>query len=213
LRSANLLRPKGRSRTASALADPGERPADAREEYEPLIVHLAQRRAGAAVRRRQGHDGVEDRFNSGFFNNKPAVLLIVSRQPDANIIETVDAITAQMPALRAFLPAGVDLARRQRPLARHPRDAARGRAVAADRGDAGHPGRAAVPGQLPRRDHPGRRVPVALVGSFAVMYLWGFSLNNLSLMALIVATGLVVDDAIVVLENISRHVALGKVAV
>ena len=61
-------------------------------------------------------------------------------------------------------------------------------------------------GERARGRHPRAAVPVALVGSFAVMYFWGFSLNNLSLMALIVATGLVVDDAIVVLENISRHV-------
>ena len=68
----------------------------------------------------------------------------------------------------------------------------------------------AVPCQLPGAAIPVAAVPVALVGSFAVMYLWGFSLNNLSLMALIVATGLVVDDAIVVLENISRHVEVGQ---
>ena len=138
------------------------------------------------------------------------MLLIVSRQPDANIIETVDAITAQMPTLRAFLPAGVALA------------------VASDRS----PGIRATLHEAERTlliavalvilvvlmflasfrasIIPVAAVPVALVGSFAVMYLWGFSLNNLSLMALIVATGLVVDDAIVVLENISRHVELGK---
>ena len=115
-----------------------------------------------------------------------------------------------MPTLRAFLPAGVDLA------------------VASDRS----PGIRATLHEAERTlliavalvilvvlmflasfrasIIPVAAVPVALVGSFGVMYLWGFSLNNLSLMALIVATGLVVDDAIVVLENISRHVELGK---
>ncbi len=129
-------------------------------------------------------DGVEDRFNSGYFNTDSAVLLIVSRQPDANIIETVDAITAQMPALRAFLPGGVEL---------H---------VASDRSPA-------IRSTLHEAERslliavalvivvvllflanvraaliPVAAVPVSLIGSFAVMYLWGFSLNSLSLMAL-----------------------------
>ena len=209
--TANLLRPKGS-------VEEGQRSWQIRasdqlsraEEYKPLIV--AQRN-GASVRLSDVanvYDGVQDRYNSGFFNNKPAVLLIVSRQPDANIIETVNAIQAQMPALRGFLPAGVDLA------------------VASDRS----PGIRATLHEAERTlliavalvilvvlmflasfrasIIPVAAVPVALVGSFGVMYLWGFSLNNLSLMALIVATGLVVDDAIVVLENISRHVELGK---
>ena len=179
------------------------------KQYEPLIVTY---RNGAPVRLSdiaKVTDGVEDRFNSGYFNTDPAVLLIISRQPDANIIETVDAITAELPALRAFLPGGVEL---------H---------VASDRSPA-------IRATLHEAERslliavalvivvvllflanvraaiiPVAAVPVSLVGSFAVMYLWGFSLNNLSLMALIVATGLVVDDAIVVLENISRHVEKG----
>ncbi len=179
-------------------------------DYQPLII---AHRNGAPVRLSDVanvYDGVEDRYNTGFFNTKPAVLLIVSRQPDANIIETVDAITAQLPALRAYLPAGVDMA------------------IASDRSPS-------IRATLHEAERtlliavtlvilvvllflasfraafiPVAAVPVALVGSFGVMYLLGFSLNNLSLMALIVATGLVVDDAIVVLENISRHVELGK---
>jgi multidrug efflux pump len=209
--TANLLRPKGSveegQRSWQIKASDQLARAD---EYKPLIV--AQRN-GASVRLSDVanvYDGVQDRYNTGFFNDKEAVLLIVSRQPDANIIETVDAITAQMPTLRAFLPAGVALA------------------VASDRS----PGIRATLHEAERTlliavalvilvvlmflasfrasIIPVAAVPVALVGSFAVMYLWGFSLNNLSLMALIVATGLVVDDAIVVLENISRHVELGK---
>jgi multidrug efflux pump len=209
--TANLMRPKGS-------VEEGQRSWQIRasdqlsraEEYKPLIV--AQRN-GASVRLSDVanvYDGVQDRYNSGFFNNKPAVLLIVSRQPEANIIETVDAIQAQMPTLRGFLPAGVDLA------------------IASDRS----PGIRATLHEAERTlliavalvilvvlmflasfrasFIPVAAVPVALVGSFGVMYLWGFSLNNLSLMALIVATGLVVDDAIVVLENISRHLELGK---
>ena len=154
--TANLLRPKGS-------VEEGQRSWQIKasdqlsraEEYKPLIV--AQRN-GASVRLSDVanvYDGVQDRYNTGFFNNKPAVLLIVSRQPDANIIETVDAIHGA-DARAARVPAGRrGPGRRQRPLARHPRDAARGRAHAADCRDAGHPGRAAVPGQLPRLDHPG----------------------------------------------------------
>ena len=209
--NANLLRPKGivedgqRSWQIQA-SDQLTRAAD----YRPLVITY---RNGAPVRLgdvAEVADGVEDRYNTGFYNTKPAVLLIVSRQPDANIIETVDAITAQLPALRAYLPAGVDMA------------------IASDRS----PSIRATLHEAQRTlliavtlvivvvllflasfraaFIPVAAVPVALVGSFAVMYLWGFSLNNLSLMALIVATGLVVDDAIVVLENISRHVGLGK---
>ena len=154
--SANLLRPKGSveegQRSWQIKASDQLSRAD---EYKPLIV--AQRN-GASVRLSDVanvYDGVQDRYNTGFFNDKEAVLLIVSRQPDANIIQTVDAITAQLPTLRAFLPAGVALA------------------VASDRS----PGIRAtlheaertlliavtlvilvgadVPGQLPGLDHPG----------------------------------------------------------
>jgi multidrug efflux pump len=156
------------------------------------------------------YDGVEDRFNTGYYNDEPAVLLIVSRQPDANIIQTVDAIYDQLPTLRAFLPPDVQLA------------------IASDRSptiratlhEAERSLLIAVMlvilvvllflASLRAAMIPVAAVPVSLVGSFAVMYLCDFSLNNLSLMALIVATGLVVDDAIVVLENISRHLELGK---
>ena len=209
--TANLLRPKGavedeqRSWQVQA-SDQLTRAAD----YQPLIVTY---RNGATVRLddvARVYDGVEDRFASGFFNDQPAVLLVVSRQPDANIIQTVDAIHAQMDTLRAFLPAGVELS------------------IASDRS----PGIRTTLHEAERSLFiavalvilvvllflasfraamiPIAAVPVALIGSFAVMYLWGFSLNNLSVMALIVATGLVVDDAIVVLENISRHIELGK---
>jgi multidrug efflux pump len=207
---ANLLRPKGVVEDAQRAwqvqaSDQLSKAAD----YRPLIVRY---RDGAPVRLSdvaRVSDDVEDRFNTGFFNRDPAVLLVVSRQPDANIIETVDAIQAQMPALRAFLPPGVELS------------------VASDRS----PGIRATLHDAERTllvavglvilvvllflanaraaFIPVAAVPVALIGSFAVMYLCGFSLNNLSLMALIVATGLVVDDAIVVLENISRHVEAG----
>jgi multidrug efflux pump len=209
--NANLLRPKGvvEDDQRSWVIKASDQLSRA-EDYKPLIVSYNN---GAPVRLAdvaRVYDGVQDRYNTGFFNDEPAVLLIISRQPDANIIETVDAITAQIPTLKAFLPAGVNLA------------------VASDRS----PGIRATLHEAERTlliavtlvivvvllflaslrasIIPVAAVPVSLVGSFGVMYLWGFSLNNLSLMALIVATGLVVDDAIVVLENISRHVEMGK---
>ena len=207
---ANLLRPKGavEDETRFWQVQASDQLTRAKQ-YEPLIVSY---RNGAPVRLQdiaKVTDGVEDRFNSGYFNTDPAVLLIISRQPDANIIETVDAITAEMPALRAFLPAGVDLhvASDRSPAIRATlHEAERSLFIAV----------ALVIvvvllflANLRAAFIPVAAVPVSLIGSFAVMYLWGFSLNNLSLMALVVATGLVVDDAIVVLENISRHVEKG----
>jgi multidrug efflux pump len=208
---ANLLRPKGvieegqRSWQVQA-SDQLTRAAD----YRPLVVRYQD---GAPVRLSdvaRVNDDVEDRFNTGFFNNGPAVLLVISRQPDANIIRTVDAIHEQLPALRAFLPPDVtlDIASDRSP------------SIRATLHDAERTLLVAVTlvilvvlvflASVRAAIIPVAAVPVALIGSFGVMYMWGFSLNNLSLMALIVATGLVVDDAIVVLENISRHVELGK---
>ena len=138
------------------------------------------------------------------------MLLIVSRQPDANIIETVDgdhgadAGAARLPARRRRR---CDVASDRSPTIRATlHEAQRTLLIAV----------ALVIvvvllflANFRAAMIPVAAVPVSLIGSFAVMYLWGFSLNNLSLMALIVATGLVVDDAIVVLENISRHVEKG----
>jgi multidrug efflux pump len=207
---ANLLRPKGGVEDGTRFwqVQASDQLTKAKQ-YEPLIVSY---RNGAPVRLSdiaKVTDGVEDRFNSGYFNNDTAVLLIISRQPDANIIQTVDAITAEMPALRAFLPGGVEL---------HVASD-RSPAIRATLHEAERSLFIAVTlvivvvllflANLRAAIIPVAAVPVSLIGSFAVMYLWGFSLNNLSLMALVVATGLVVDDAIVVLENISRHVEKG----
>jgi len=154
-------------------------------------------------------DSVENRYASGFHNDRSAVTLTVSRQTGANIIQTIDAINAQVPALRALMPADTELK------------------VVMDRS----PGiRATLKeaqitlavtvvlvvlvvwaflGNFRSALIPSLAIPVSLIGAFTIMYLYGFSLNNLSLMALIVAAGLVVDDAIVVLENIKRHIERG----
>ena len=208
--NANVRRPKG------AVSD-GERnwqiqandQLEKAKDYEPLIIRYQD---GAALRLShvaKVQDSVEDRYNSGFFNNDAAVLLVVNRQAGANIIETVNAIKAQLPALQAVLPASVKL---NLTMDRSP-------VIKATLHEAEMTLLIAVAlvivvvflflGNFRASLIPTLAVPVSLVGTFAIMYLYGFSLNNLSLMALILATGLVVDDAIVVLENISRHIDAG----
>ncbi len=178
-------------------------------EYKDLIVAW---RNSAPVRLKDVANvdtGPEDRNNLGLFNGMPAVVAMVYRQPDANVIETVDAVRALLPSLGADLPPDVEL---------HVSS------------DSTHSIRASlfeievtllisvvlvvlVVSAFLRSARatviPAVATVVSLLGTFGVMYLLGFSLNNLSLMALTVATGFVVDDAIVVLENISRHLDAG----
>jgi len=180
------------------------------KDYEPVVI---RQQNGTILRLSDVAtltDSVENRYNSGFFNDQSAVLLVVNRQTGANIIETVDQIKSQLPALQSLLPASVQL------------NVAMDRSlvIKATLKEAEHTLLIAVGlvilvvylflGSLRASLIPSLAVPVSLVGTFAVMYLCGFSLNNLSLMALILATGLVVDDAIVVLENISRHIEDGQ---
>ena len=179
------------------------------KDYETLVIRYQD---GSVLRLRdvaKVTDSVEDRYNSGFFNNDAAVLLVINRQAGANIIETVKEIKAQLPALQAVLPASVklNLAMDRSPVIKATLHEAEMTLLIAV---------ALVVlvvflflGNFRASLIPTLAVPVSLVGTFAVMYLYGFSLNNLSLMALILATGLVVDDAIVVLENISRHIDEG----
>ncbi|MBD8142484.1 multidrug efflux RND transporter permease subunit MdtC [Pantoea agglomerans] len=178
-------------------------------EYQPLIVHHNN---GAAVRLSDVatvEDSVQDVRNAGMSRGKPAVLLLIRKTPEANVIDTVDRIRAEMPLLHEVIPAAIDLqiAQDRSPTIRaslHEVEQSLVIAVALVilvvfvflRS-----GRATL--------IPAVAVPVSLIGTFAAMYLCGFSLNNLSLMALTIATGFVVDDAIVVLENIARHVEAG----
>lgn len=175
----------------------------------PLIVHYNN---GSAVRLQDVAsvtDSVQDVRNAGMTNAKPAILLMIRKSQEANIIETVDRIRAKIPELRETIPASIDLQ------------------VAQDRSPTIRASLAEVEQSLVisvslvilvvflflRSGRatfiPAVAVPVSLIGTFAAMYLCGFSLNNLSLMALTIATGFVVDDAIVVLENISRHLEAG----
>ena len=178
-------------------------------EYQPLIVHY---NGGAAVRLKDVatvSDSVQDVRNAGMANGKPAILLMIRKSADANIIETVDRIRAQLPLLNKIVPASIslELAQDRSPTIRaslHEVEQTLVIAVALV---------ILVVFAFLRSVRatliPALAVPVSLIGTFAAMYLCGFSLNNLSLMALTIATGFVVDDAIVVLENISRHVEAG----
>jgi multidrug efflux pump len=179
------------------------------EQFRPVVIA----RTRDAVLRLSDvatvSDDVEDVRTAGLANAKPAALLILFRSPNANIIDTVDRVRELVPRLRASLPAAIDLALvldRTPPIRASLRDVELTllasvvlvtlvvfvflRNV-----------RAAL--------IPTVAVPVSLVGTFGVMYLCGYSLDNLSLMALTVATGFVVDDAIVVLENVTRYVEQG----
>ncbi|MGH6702188.1 MAG: efflux RND transporter permease subunit, partial [Bradyrhizobium sp.] len=178
-------------------------------DYQSLIVAY---RNGAAVRLSdvgEVTDGVENLRNAGLANGKPAVLIILYRQPGANIISTVDAVKALLPQLRASISPAVDVTLavdRSTTIRTSLRDVERTLVLA---------------GLLVilvvfafLRNFRATLVPVvavsvSLVATFAVMYLIGYSLDNLSLMALTVATGFVVDDAIVVLENITRYIEEG----
>ena len=204
--AANANRPKGMvedtSRHWQIYANDQAREA---AEYVPLIVAY---RNGAAVRLTdvaEITDSVQDLRNAGSADGKPAVLLILNRQPGANIIETVDRVRAALPNLRASIPSAIDLA------------------VVIDRTPTIRASLHEVERTLlisialvvmvvflflrkvSATLIPTVAVPVSLLGTFGAMYLAGYSLNNLSLMALTVATGFVVDDAIVVLENIWRR--------
>ncbi|GAB2912344.1 efflux RND transporter permease subunit [Rheinheimera gaetbuli] len=178
-------------------------------DYQDLIIKYVD---GAAIRLSDVAlvtDSTENRYSAGFHNDKDAVILLVSRRTGANIVATIDAIYQQLPLLQALTPAGADLAvvMDRSPVIRATLDEAQISlliavvlvvlVVWAFLGDL----RSAL--------IPSASIPISLIGAFSVMYLGGFSLNNLSVMALIVATGLVVDDAIVVVENIRRHLERG----
>ena len=179
------------------------------DDYKPIVVGYKN---GAAVRLSDVADVIDSVQNvraGGYLNGKRAVVLIIFRQPGANIIDTVDRIYAQIPSLKASIPNGIDTT------------------VVLDRTTTIRASVHDVEGTLMisialvivvvfiflRNGRatliPAVAVPVSLIGTFTVMYLFGYSIDNLSLMALTISTGFVVDDAIVVMENISRHLENG----
>ena len=179
------------------------------KDYKDLIVVY---RKGAPVRLSDlGRvvDGTEDVRNMGLSNGKPAVLMQVSRQPNANIIDTVDRIKALLPVFRASLPPNVQLnidTDRTLTIRSSVFDAQRNMLISM--------GLVILVVFVFLRSFavtliPAISVPVSLIGAFGIMYLAGYTLDNLSLMGLAIATGFVVDDAIVVIENITRHIENG----
>ena len=210
LGTVNVNRPKGQladRATASQITTTDQ--LFRAEQYRPLIVAYNK---GAAVRLSdvaEVTDSVENVRNAGLANGKPAVLVILFRQAGANIIDTVDRVRALLPGLAASIPAAIELS------------------VMIDRTTTI---RAAIHDVettlmisivlvvlvvfLFLRDLrttliPSVAVPLSLIGTFGAMYLLGYSIDNLSLMALTISTGFVVDDAIVVIENISRYLERG----
>ncbi|SHH21733.1 MdtB/MuxB family multidrug efflux RND transporter permease subunit [Pollutimonas bauzanensis] len=182
------------------------------QDYEQLIVAYEN---GAPLRLRdiaQAQQDAENTRQAAWIGDTPAILLNIQRQPGANVIEVVDRVKALLPSLRTALPAGVDVA------------------VATDRTQTIRDSIDHVQIEMllaialvvlvtfvflrswTATFIPSVVVPLSLVGTFGIMYLAGFSINNLTLMALTVATGFVVDDAIVMIENIARHIEKGESA-
>ena len=178
-------------------------------DYKNLIVAY---RNGAAIRLADVAnvlDSVENIRAAGYLNGKPAIPLIILRQPGANIIDTVDRVKAELPSLKASIPAGIKMD------------------VVLDRTTTIRASVREIERTLmisialvilvvfiflrsPRATLiPAVVVPVSLIATFGVMYLFGYSVDNLSLMALTISTGFVVDDAIVVIENVTRHLEMG----
>jgi multidrug efflux pump len=210
VQSANANRPKGQvegnGQRFQVYTSPGGRVA---ADYAGLVVAW---RGDAPVRLKdvaEVTDSVADTRTLGLFNGKPAIIILVTRQPGANIIQTVDSVRATLPELRAQLPGDISVA------------------VASDSTNSIRASLHEIEVTLlisivlvvlvvsaflrsARATFiPAAATIVSLLGTFGVMYLLGFSLNNLSLMAITVATGFVVDDAIVVLENTARHIEKG----
>jgi multidrug efflux pump len=179
------------------------------KDYIPLIVTYQK---GAAVRLSdlgEVVDSVQDLRNAGLYDGKPSVLLIISKQPGANVIETVDRVKGLLAELRASVPSAVKIS-----IASDQTATIRSSLREVERTLMISVGLVILVVFLFLRNVrsmliPCVAVPVSLIGTFGVMYLFHYSLDNLSLMALTVATGFVVDDAIVVLENISRHIEKG----
>ena len=178
-------------------------------DYRPLVIAY---RGGAPVRLTdvgEVRDSVENLRNLGLSNGKPAILVILHRKPAANIIDTIDRVKAILPQLEASIPAAIkiELAMdRTATIKASLHDVERTLVIAI--------GLVilvvfAFLRSLRATLIPSVTVGVSLIGTFGVMYLLGYSLNNLSLMALTISTGLVVDDAIVVLENVTRHIEAG----
>src|SRR5258707_12148411 len=179
------------------------------EYYKPLIIGYHN---GAAIKLSDVadvRDSVENTRTAGFANGKPSVTVIIFKEPQANVIATVDLVRAALPALKAAISSDIDLTvmmDRTTTIRASLRDVERTLVISVVL--------VLLVVFLFLRDVratliPSVAVPVSLIGTFGVMYLFNYSLDNLSLMALTISTGFVVDDAIVVIENITRHMERG----
>src|ERR1700752_3173487 len=179
-------------------------------DYRDLVVAYRNNRATLLSDVAQVNDSVQSLRYAGILNGKSAVTLVVFKQPGANVIETVDRIKAILPFLKASLPGGTDMivtGDRTATIRTSLADTEQTLVIAVVL--------VIVVVLLFLRDTramliPGVMVPVSIIGTFSVMYLLGYSLNNLSLMAWTIATGFVVDDAVVVVENVARHMEMGR---
>ena len=209
--AANTNQPKGSFDGAqrSTMLDANDQMRSA-QEYRDLLISW---RDGSPLRLGDlatVENGAEDRFLAAWANDQPAVLINIQRQPGANVIDVADSVQKLLPQLTATLPAAVNVA------------------MLSDRT---HSIRASIRDvqkelifaiflvvavtfvflrSVPATIIPSLAVPLSLIGTFAVMYFLDFSINNLTLMALTIATGFVVDDAIVMLENVARHREMGE---
>ena len=210
INTANVKRAKGNldTQTRSYTIDANDQLASA-AEYKPIVIAYKNGAPVTLTDVAAVSDGAENARLAAWMNRTPAILLNIQRQPGANVIEVVDRVKKQLPQLRASLPAGIDVA------------------VLTDRTVTIRASVHDVQVELlfaialvvlviflflrnvPATLIPSVAVPLSLVGTFGFMYLAGFSINNLTLMALVVATGFVVDDAIVVIENIARYLEEG----
>ncbi|BCZ83260.1 multidrug resistance protein MdtC [Paraburkholderia terrae] len=179
-------------------------------DYKPLVIRTHDGTVVHVTDVAQVVKSTEDLRNYGLANGKPAVLLIVSKQPNANVIKTVDAIRATLPQLAASLPSTVKLN-----VVLDGTQTIRSSVFDVEVSLLAAVLLVTAVSYAFFRDWrstliPAITVPLALAGTFTAMYFLGYSLNNLSLMALTISTGFVVDDAIVVVENIMRHLDQGK---
>jgi multidrug efflux pump len=178
-------------------------------DYRPLIVGYHNGDTVKLADVADVEDSVENLRAGGYANGKPSVLVIMFKQPQANIIDTVDRIRQTLPALKASIPSGIDFTvtmDRTTTIRASVRDVERTLLISV--------GLVILVVFLFLRNAqatliPSVAVPVSLIGTFGIMYLFGYSLDNLSLMALTISTGFVVDDAIVVVENITRYLERG----
>jgi multidrug efflux pump len=182
------------------------------EDYQSLVIATQDNTVVRISDVARVEDSVLDVRTAGMLNGEPAVLLILYRQPNANIIETVDRVRAMIPRLQADIPQAIDM---RVVMDRTP--TIRASLAEVERSLLISIGLVVLVVFVFLRNVRATlvsaiSVPVSLVGTFSIMYLLGFSLNNLSLMALTIATGFVVDDTIVVLENIARHLEKGETA-